>query len=125
MYQFQPVTILLDKESTSIDSQHSQILELVTNSKNSLKLPVTTGSSELQNSVALNTEPVITIELETPEETPEDNIPDVNIPLKNESEDALSGKLFSEVDFPPDYFQNQTTDDRISSDENTIDDYLL
>ena len=31
--------------------------------------------------------------------------------------------LFAEVEFPREYFQNQATDDRNSSDENTINDY--
>ena len=52
-----------------------------------------------------------------------DDILDVNIPAKNKSEHTLSSKLFAEVDFPPDYFHNQTTDDGNYTDENTIDDY--
>ena len=48
---------------------------------------------------------------------------DVHIPPKSKSEDTLSSELFAEVDFPPDYFHNETTDDKISTDENTIDDY--
>ena len=68
-----------------MDSQHTQILELVTNSPNSLELPVI--DSQLQSSVGPNAEPVITIELEPPEEIHEDNTPYLNIQPQNESED--------------------------------------
>ena len=111
----QIVTIQLDKENTTVENQQTKIFELDTNSQTSLKI----CGSELQNDLGLNPEPVITIELETPE----DNIPAVNNPLKNKSEDALSNEIFTEVDFPPEYFQNETTDNRNYSDENTIDDY--
>ena len=60
-----------------MDSQQTQILELVTNSPISLKLPVI--DSQLQSSVGPNTEVVITIELDAPEEISEDDIPDLNI----------------------------------------------
>ena len=124
MYKFQPVvnrfvTIQVEKLTTTVNSQQTQILELVTNSPNSLQLLLI--DNQLQSSVGPDAEPVITIELETPEEIPEDNTPDLNIQPQNESEDTLSSKLFSEEDFPPEYFQ--TTDDSISSDKNIIDDY--
>ena len=61
----------------------------------------------------------MTIELETPV----DDIPPVNDAPENQSENTLSNELFNEVDFPPEYFQTQSTDDGKSSDENTIDDY--
>ena len=61
----------------------------------------------------------MTIELETPE----DDIPPVNDAPENQSEDTLSNELFNEVDFPPEYFQTQSSDDGKSNDENTIDDY--
>ena len=64
----QIVTIQVEKKNTTVDSQHTQILELVMNSPNSLKLLVI--DSQLQSSVGPNTEPVITIELEAPEEIP-------------------------------------------------------
>ena len=51
------------------------------------------------------------------------NILGVNPAPENESEDTLSIKLISEVNFPPDYLQHLTTDERNSIDENTIDDY--
>ena len=102
-----------------MDSQHTQILELVMNSPNSLKLLVI--DSQLNSSVGPNTEPVITIELEAPEEIPQDNILDLNIQPQNQSEDTHFSELFPEEDFPPEYFQ--TTDDGISSDKNIIDDY--
>ena len=62
-------------------------MELVTNSPNSLQLPLI--DNQLQSSVGPDAEPVITIELETPEEIPEDNTPDLNIQPQNESEDTL------------------------------------
>ena len=46
--------------------------------------------SQLQSSVGPNTEPVITIELEAPEEIPQDNILDLNIQPKNQSEDIYT-----------------------------------
>ena len=103
----------------TLTSDQTQILELVTTSPNSVQLPLI--DDQLQSTLGAEPEPVITIELETPEEIPEDNTPDVNIQTQNESEDTLSSKLFHEEDFPPEYFQ--TTDDGISSDENVIDDY--
>ena len=81
-------------------------------------LRILTGT-QLQHDLVQNEEPVITIELESPE----CNILGVNPAPENESEDTLSTELISEVDFPPDYIQNVTTDDGNSSDENTIDDY--
>ena len=84
------------------------------NSPNLLKLLII--DSQLQSSVGPNTEPVITIELEAPEEIPQDNILDLNIQPQNQSEDTLSSELFPEKDIPPEYFQ--TTDDGISSDKN-------
>ena len=54
----------------------------------------------------------MTIELETPV----DDIPPVNDAPKNQSEDTLSNELFNEVDFPPEYFQTQSSDDGKSSD---------
>ena len=95
-------------------------MELVTNSPNSLQLPLI--NNQLQSSVGPDAEPIITIGLETPEEIPEDDTPDLNIQPQNESEDTLSSKLFHKEDFPPEYFQT-TDDDGISSDENIIDDY--
>ena len=92
---------------------------MVTNFPNSLQLPLI--DNQLQSSVGSDAEPVITIGLETPEEIPEDNTPDLNIQPQNEPEDTLSSELFHKEDFPPEYFQ--TTDDGISSDENIIDDY--
>ena len=77
--------------------------------------------NQLQSSVRPDAEPVIIIELETPEEIPEDDTPDINIQPQNESEDTLSSELLPEEDFPSEYFQ--TTDDGISSDKNFIDDY--
>ena len=65
-----------------------------TNSPNSLELPII--DSQLLSSEGPNVEPVITIELEAPEE----NTPDLNIQLQNESEETLSGELFPEEDFP-------------------------
>ena len=58
------------------------------NSPNSLKLLVI--DSQLNSSVGPNTEPVITIELEAPEEIPQDNILDLNIQPKNQSEDIYT-----------------------------------
>ena len=92
---------------------------MVTNSPNSVHLPLI--DNQFQTSVGPDAEPVITIELETPEEIPEDNTLDLNIQPQNKSEDTLSSELFHKDDFPPEYFQ--TTDDGISSDENIIDDY--
>ena len=115
----QIVSIQHEKPTTTIDSQQTQILELVNKSPNSLQLPLI--DNQLQSSVGPNAEPVIIIELKTPEEIPEDDTPDLNIQLQNKSEDTLSSELFHEEDFPPEYFQ--TTDDSISSDENVIDDY--
>ena len=77
--------------------------------------------NQLQSTEGAEPEPVIIIELERPEEIPEDNTPDLNIQPQNESEDTLSSELFHEDDFPPEYFQ--TMDDGISSDENVIDDF--
>ena len=94
-------------------------MELVTTSSNSVQLPLI--DNQLQSTVGAEQELVITIELETLEEIPEDNTPDLNIQPQNESEDTLSSELFHEEDFPPEYFQ--TTDDSISSDKNVIDDY--
>ena len=56
-------------------------------SKNVLDLLVI--NSQLQSDIGPNTEPVTTIELETPEETHEDRISlDVNIPPENKPEDT-------------------------------------
>ena len=115
----QIVTIQVEKLTTTVSSQQTKILELVTNSPNSLQLLLI--DNQLQSSEGPDVEAVITIELETPEEIPEDDTPDLNIQTQNESEDTLSSELFLEEDFPPEYFQ--TTDDSISSDENIIDDY--
>ena len=84
----QIVTIQVEKKNTTVNSQHTQILELVMNSPNLLKLLVI--DSQLQSSVGPNTEPVITIELEAPEEIPQDNILDLNIQPKNQSEDIYT-----------------------------------
>ena len=73
----QIVTIQVEKPTTTVDSQQTQILELVTNSPNSLQQPLI--DNQLQSSVGPDAEPVITIELETPEEIPEDNTPEWNI----------------------------------------------
>ena len=100
----QIVTIQVDKPTTTVNSQQTQILELVTNSPNSLQLSLI--DNQLQSSVGPDGEPVITIELETPEEIPEDDTPKLNIQPQNKT---------------PEYFQ--TLDDGISSDENIIDDY--
>ena len=78
-------------------------MELVTNSPNSLQLPLI--DNQLQSSVGPDAEPVITIELETPEEIPEDNTPDLNIQPQNKSEDTLSSESFHKEDFPPEYFK--------------------
>ena len=67
----QIVTIQVEKPATTVDSQQTQILELVTNSPNSLQQPLI--DNQLQSSVGPDAEPVITIELETPEEIPEDD----------------------------------------------------
>ena len=56
-------------------------------------------------------------------ESPATNILSVNPTPVNNSEDTVSTELISDFEFPPDYFQNLTTDDTNSSDENTIDDY--
>ena len=101
---------------SNVDSHQTQILELVTNSPNLLQLPVLLIDNQLQSSVGPGSEPVITIELETPEEIPEDDTLDLNIQLQNKSEDTLSSELFHKEHF-------QTTDDGISSDKNIIDDY--
>ena len=61
----------------------------------------------------------LTIQLESPET----NILSVNPASENKSEDTQPTKLISELEIPPDYFQNLTTDDTNSSDENTIHDY--
>ena len=114
----QIVTIQVETPTTTVKSHQTQILELVTTSSNSVQLPLI--DYQLQSTVVAEPEPVITIELETTEEIPEDNTPDLNIQPQNESEDTLSSELFHEDNFPPEYFQ--TTDDGISSDENVIDD---
>ena len=87
----QIVTIQVEKPTTTVNSQQTQILELVTNSPNSLQLLLI--DNQLQSSIGPDAEPVITIELETPEEIPEDNTPDWNIQPQNESEDTLSSQL--------------------------------
>ena len=115
----QIVTIQVETPTTTVNSHQTQILELVTTSPYSVQLPLI--DNKLQSTVEAEPEPVITIELETPEEIPEDNTPDLNIQPQNESEDTLSSELFHKEDFPPEYFQ--TMDDSISSDENVIDDY--
>ena len=66
----QIVTIQVEKPTTTVNSQQTQILELVTNSPNSLQLLLI--DNQLQSSIGPDAEPVITIELETPE----DNTPD-------------------------------------------------
>ena len=95
----QIVTIQFEKLTTTVDSDKTQILELVTNSPNSLQLPLI--DNQLQSSVGPDAEPVITIELETPE----DNTPDLNIQPQNKSEDTLSSESFHKEDFPPEYFK--------------------
>ena len=115
----QIVTIQVETPTTTVNSHQNQILELVTNLPNSVQLPLI--GNQLQSSVGPDAEPVITIELETPEEIPEDNTADLNIQPQYESEDTLSSGLFHKEDFLPEYFQ--TTDDGISSDQNIIDDY--
>ena len=112
----QIVTIQVEKLTTTVDSHQTQMLELFSNSPKSLQLPLI--DNQLQSSVGPDAEAVIiTIELETPEEIPEDDTPDLNIQPQNEFEDTLSSKLFPEEE----YFQ--TTDDNISSDKNIIDEY--
>ena len=84
-----------------------------------------------------------TIELQTPEadiltvnptpenecilpvllESPATDILTANLTPENDSEHTGSTELISDFEFPPDYFQNLTTDDTNSSDENAIDDY--
>ena len=115
----QIVTIQVEKLTTTVDSQQTQSLELFTNSPKSPQLPLI--DNQLQSNVGPDAEPVITIELETPEEIPEDDTLDLSIQPQNESGNTLSSELFPEEDFPPEYFW--TTDDSISSDENIIDDY--
>ena len=115
----QIVTIQVETPTASVDSDQTQFLELVTSSPNLVQLPLI--DNQLQSTLGAEPEPVITIELETPEEIPEDNTLDVNIQPKNESEDTLSSELFHKEDFPQEYFQ--TMDDSISSDENVIYDY--
>ena len=56
-------------------------------------------------------------------ESPATNILSVNPTPENDSEDTGSTELISDLEFPPDYFQNLTTDDTNSSDENAIGDY--
>ena len=70
----QIVTIQVEKPTTTVNSQQTQILELVANSPNSLQLLLI--DNQLQSSIGPDAEPVITTELETPEEIPEDNTPD-------------------------------------------------
>ena len=55
----QMVTIQVEKESTSVNSQHTQIFELLTNSQKSLELPVI--NSQLQSNVGPNTELIMTM----------------------------------------------------------------
>ena len=82
----QIVTIQVETPTTTVESHQTQILELVTNSPNSAQLPLI--DNQLQSSVGPDAEPVITIELEIPE----DNTLDLNIQPQNESEDTLSSQ---------------------------------
>ena len=56
-------------------------------------------------------------------ESPATDILSANPTPENDSEHTGSTELISDFEFPPDYFQNLTTDDTNSSDENAIDDY--
>ena len=107
------------------EDQHTKFIGLEPNFEKPIQISTAT---QLQSDVIKDQEDVITIQLESPEctiqlERPETNILSVNPTPENKSEDTQSTKLISELKFPPDYFQNLTTDDTNSSDENTIDDY--
>ena len=56
-------------------------------------------------------------------ESPGTDILSANPTPENDSEHTRSTELISDFEYPPDYFQNLTTDDTNSSDENAIDDY--